>query len=101
MKSLLIAAFITALSVTTASAQINRTHHVDRRRIHQGVENGQLTGREAARLHHQKSNLRAEAFRYKNNDGHIGRFERADLARDNARLNRNIYHQKHDLQRRF
>ena len=103
MKIRFIIAVIAVLSVSafSASAQNNRSLRDENRRIHQGVSSGELTRQEAIKLSMQKANLRNEAIRYKANDGHIGPRERADLRRDNRRLSRNIYRQKHDCQRRF
>lgn len=103
MKTRILIALVAVLSLSifSASAQNNRNLRDENRRIHGGVANGELTRGEAARLHAQKSQLRREAIRYKTNDGYISRRERADLRRDNRRLSRNIYHQKHDRQHRF
>lgn len=92
---------LSGISTINVSAQGNRGLRDENQRIHQGVRSGQLTGRETARLNGEKRQLRREATRYKHNDGHIGPRERADLRRDNRRLSRNIYHQKHDRQRRY
>jgi hypothetical protein len=100
--SIVIAAIVTiSISANTASAQANRSLQDEKSRIHQGVRSGELTPVEAARLKAQTANLKAEAIQYKTNDGRIGRRERADLRRDNRRLNRNIFRQKHDRQKRF
>jgi hypothetical protein len=103
MKSKFILAFVVLLCISTinATAQDKRSLRDENQRIHQGVRSGELTARETARLNGQKRQLRREAVRYKANDGHIGPRERADLRRDNKRLSRNIYRQKHDRQRRF
>jgi hypothetical protein len=103
MKSKFIFVVVVLLSVSAinVSAQDNRSLRDENQRIHQGVRNGELTGRETARLNAEKRQLRSEAARYKHNDGRISRRERADLRRDNRRLSRNIYRQKHDRQRRF
>lgn len=84
-----------------AGAQNNRTLADENIRINRGIANGELTMREAAGLKMQEAHLRREAIRYKMNDGKIGPMERAKLARDNRRLSRNIYRQKHDCQKRF
>jgi len=103
MKTRFIIAFVALLSVSaiSATAQNNRSLQDEQQRIQQGVQSGQLTHREAARLNAQKAQLRNEAIRYKANDGRIGPRERADLRKDNRRLNRNICFQKHDRQKRF
>jgi hypothetical protein len=103
MKLSIVIAAIVAISISanTVSAQQNRSLQDEKSRIRQGVRSGELTPVEAARLKGQTANLKREAIRYKANDGRISRRERADLRRDNRRLNRNIYHQKHDRQKRF
>ncbi len=103
MKTKLMIAFFTLLSFTAinASAQNQRGFYDENQRIRQGIASGQLTVAEAARLNAQKTQLRREAIRYKTNDGRIGPLERADLRRDNRRLNKNICRQKHDRQRRY
>jgi hypothetical protein len=103
MKPTFILASIAFFSIVigSATAQGNPGLRDESRRIRRGVVSGQLTPAEAIRLNEQKRALRAEALRYKLNDGRIGPLERADLRRDNHRLNRNICRQKHDRQRRF
>jgi len=103
MKTRFLIAVVSLLSLSAfnASAQNNRSLRDESQRIHQGVKSGELTALEAARLNTQKAQLRNEAIRYKANDGRIGPRERADLRRDNRRLNKNICRQKHDRQRRF
>jgi hypothetical protein len=100
MKSVFIIAAIVFSFISSASAQNHRGLRDENRRILQGVGSGQLTAVEAHRLNAQKRALRAEAFRYKLNDGRISPCERADLRRDSRRLGRNIWRQKHDRQRR-
>ena len=104
MKTKLFVAIVALLSVSainTAAAQNNRSLRDETKRIHQGVQSGELTKFEAAKLNAQKAQLRNEAIRYKMNDGRISARERADLRRDNKRLSRNICYQKHDRQKRF
>ena len=98
---LFIATVAFSIIAISASAQCGkRTLRDENRRIRQGAVSGQLTGRETARLKMQEAKLRNEAIRYKTNDGKIGPLERADLRKDEKRLDRNIYRQKHDGQRR-
>jgi hypothetical protein len=103
MKSSRIITVIAFFSIITlsVSAQNNQSLRDENRRIRQGVVSGQLTASEVTRLKIQESRLKIEALRYKCNDGRIGPRERADLRRDNRRLNRNIFRQKHDRQTRF
>jgi hypothetical protein len=100
MKTLYIAAFLVACTIQ-ASAQQNRGLQDEKQRIRAGVVSGQLTTTEAARLRAQTAHIRAEAIQYKTNDGRIDRRERADLRRDQRKLNRRICIQKTDRQRRF
>ena len=102
MKSKIIFTVVVLLSILTidASAQNNRSLRDENLRIRQGFRSGELTARETARLNKQMAQLRRESSRYRANDGHIGPRERADLRRDNRRLSRSIYRQKHDWQRR-
>jgi len=104
MKAKFILTAIIALSITsiTASAQYkNMSLQDENYRINQGVRNGELTRYEAANLRHKEANIRREAICYKANDGRIGPRERADLRRDQRKLDRQIFIQKHDRQKRF
>ncbi|MEO7767551.1 MAG: hypothetical protein ABIS01_09000 [Ferruginibacter sp.] len=101
LKFIITAVALLSISAINVSAQNGRSLRDENQHIRQGMRSGQLTHRETARLSAQKNHLRREAIRYKANDGHIGPRERADLRRDNRRLDRNIYRQKHDRQRRY
>ncbi|MFT3681823.1 MAG: hypothetical protein QM791_16240 [Ferruginibacter sp.] len=100
MKYKFLIAALTLFIAGTAAAQNGPGLKDENRRIRQGVVNGQLTPAETVRLKTQERRLREEAIRYKMNDGHISACERRDLRRDNRRLNRQIFIQKHDRQRR-
>jgi hypothetical protein len=89
------------IAVSSSAQNNNRSQQDENRRIRRGVCSGELTAAEMYRLKLQQAQLKAEAYRYKQNDGHIGPLERADLRRDNRQLSRNIYRQKHDGQTRF
>jgi len=103
MKTKFIIAVTALLSISAinATAQNKSGLHDESQRIHQGVASGQLTAMEAAKLNNQKARLKDEAALYKANDGRIDRRERADLKRDNNKLNENICRQKHDRNRRY
>jgi hypothetical protein len=66
-------------------------------RIDQGVRSGQLTDREANRLEaqHQKINRDIKAAKA---DGEMTPGERAKIEREQNRLSKRIYKQKHDAQ---
>jgi hypothetical protein len=86
-------------SVFANAPGINRRQHRDQRRIHQGIRNGELTRREAARLEAQQARIRA-AERRARADGHITPRDRYRINRRLNHANRNIYRQKHDRQDR-
>ncbi len=94
------ALFFSMMAMSANAQSGNRSLKDENRRIRQGVVSGQLTAAETARLKAEEARLKAEALRYKTNDGKIGPRERADLRRDEKRLDRKIYIQKHDAQRR-
>ena len=100
MKSkIFIAAALVIATAFSASAQSNpRSLKDENRRIRQGVHSGELTATETARLKVEEARLKAEAVRFKTNNGNVGPAEKAKLLRDEARLDRNIRRQKHDRQ---
>lgn len=89
---------LAAMGAGEARASVNGREHVQRERIAAGYRSGELTNREAARLSARQARIRAEEWRYRHNDGHIGPWERADLNRDLNRASRNVYRQRHDGQ---
>lgn len=99
-KILIVAAVLVA---TTASAQTTSTPRVDQRqaaqdaRIQQGVQSGQLTEREAAKLergqqHVQNMENKATA------DGTVTRKESSRIEHAQDQQNRKIKREKHDRQ---
>lgn len=69
----------------------------DQRRIAQGVQSGQLTGREAGRLQAREARedrMQARAGR----DGHVGAWEQHRLRQVDRHNDRATWHQKHDAQ---
>jgi hypothetical protein len=69
------------------------------KRIGNGVENGSLTPKEAARLEHKEAGLNKE-IRHdrKVNGGNLTNKEKAQVNRQQNRLSKDIYKQKHDGQ---
>ena len=94
-----LAALLGAASASQA-ATVNARERAQQARLRQGLRSGELTGREYVRLEAQAARIRAEEFRYRHNDGHLGPRERADLQRDLRRESRQITRQKHDGQSR-
>jgi hypothetical protein len=91
-------ALASVVAVGTAEAGVNHREHRQTARIRQGVQSGELTRREARGLIGRQAHIRAEEYRYRHDDGHIGPAERADLRHDQHRASRGIYRQKHDDQ---
>jgi hypothetical protein len=68
-------------------------------RIAQGVASGQLNARETARLESREAHLNHEVSRMRANDGgSLTAAQHARVERQQDRLSRNIYQQKHDGQ---
>jgi hypothetical protein len=66
-------------------------------RIENGVQNGSLTNREAARLERGQSRV-AHAEAAAGRDGHVGAAEQGHVQRTENRQSKRIYRQKHDAQ---
>ena len=99
LKSILALAIITIFSVNANAQTANSNRPVstiknDRQRIKQGVNSGELTTVEAARLKAQTAKLAKERRDYKV-DG-ISPEERKDLRQDKKQLSRKIYRKKHN-----
>lgn len=97
---LLLSGFAMLLLSTSVKAQFrNNNNHHERLRIAQGVRNGSLTRGEAMRLRLQ--NARVNRYeRQAASDGLITPREQRRERIMERRLNRQIYIQKHDFQRR-
>lgn len=93
-----LAAAVLGAAPASQAATVNARERAQQARLRQGLRSGSLTGREFVRLEAQEARIRAEEFRYRHNDGHLGRRERADLQRDVSRESRRIAQQKHDGQ---
>jgi Ni/Co efflux regulator RcnB len=99
--SLFFTCLFTAFFALSAAAQQGaRTLTDENRKIRQGVRSKQLTRRETVQLKRQERKLRLEKRRFRANDGKIGPVERRKLRRDERKLDRNIFRQKHDRHRR-
>ncbi len=88
-----------AASAGTRTPRVNARERHQQARIHQGVQSGELTYREAARLEAEQGAIRAQE-RYYRSDGYVSPAERARLNRELTRTNNRIYRQKHDGQDR-
>lgn len=102
-KIKLLAAILAAAPVAALAGPhgpgVNQRQHNQHARIQQGVNSGELTGREARGLRAEQRHIRREEARYRA-DGTLTRAERADLHHDLNRSSRHIYGQKDDAQDR-
>ena len=79
---------------------IGERQYLERERIENGVEDGDLTRREARRLRHESQEIGEERREALANDGHIDRRERRHIRRDQRHLSNDIYRERHDAQER-
>jgi hypothetical protein len=93
---------VAALSLAFCGAAFAQAGTVQRdvnqqRRIEQGLQSGQLTTREAAKLEREESRVERDQARALQ-DGKLTPAEKARLAREQNRVSRDIYREKHDAQ---
>src|SRR4051812_41494271 len=80
-----------------ARHSINARQRMQQRRIGEGVENGSLTAREAARLERREARFNRQEARLRR--AGLSPRERVRLQAEQDRLSRQIYREKHDGQR--
>lgn len=85
-------------SDTTRRPTIRQRQRMQQKRIGAGIENGQLTAREAARLEKKEAKLNREIRRDRRDGGGLTARERRKIDRQQDRMSREIYRQKHDKQ---
>jgi hypothetical protein len=92
--------FVPALPAQNAqpTATIQQRKDNQQERIGQGMESGQLTAGEAARIEKQESRLNRQERRMKA-DGNFTRSERQRIQKKQNALSREIYREKHDAAR--
>jgi hypothetical protein len=95
--AVMVVAMIAAGSAGAGVVQDRKENQQDR--IANGVESGQLTARETARLERGEARVNRQERRMKA-DGTFGPRERARITREQNGLSRQIYRQKHDRQTR-
>ena len=92
---------VSALSSLAMAAEVDRREVRQQERIGEGVESGQLTPRETARLERQEARVQSEIARDRAaNGGTLTAAERRSINRQQNRVSRHIYAQKHDAQHR-
>lgn len=106
-KGLILTAVVAGLMLPAASqtsdsakpATINQRKENQQDRIGNGVQSGELTAGEAARLEKKESQLNQEERDMRKLDnGHLTAADRATLNQQQNKLSGNIYKQKHDAQ---
>lgn len=109
MKKFLIGAAMSAVLVLSVAAQstasapeekegrIQQRKENQQKRIAHGVQSGQLTAGETANLEHKEAGLNREVRNdRKANDGKLTPQEKRQVNRQQNRLSRNIYRDKHN-----
>ena len=86
---------------TNPKTEIGQRKENQQDRIAQGVKSGQLTARETARLEGREAHINRETRAMRAaNGGKLTPAEKAKVNRQQNRVSRSIYHQKHDAQHR-
>jgi hypothetical protein len=97
-----VAAGVVLSATGIASAQegrIQQRKENQQQRIANGVENGSLTPKETAHLENKEANLNKEIRTdRKANGGNLTNNQKRQINRQQNRLSKNIYNQKHDGQ---
>ena len=105
MKTLPLAAIALAALTTAAAAHESFQNRIDQRearqeqRIQRGVQSGQITHREYRQLESAQGRIRS-LERQARRDGHIDRYEAAQINRAQNAADRRIWREKHDADRR-
>ncbi len=92
---------VVAVATPALAAEVDRREARQQDRIGEGVESGQLTPLEAARLERKEGRINREIRRDRAaNGGTLTPGEKASINRQQNRVSRQIYRQKHDAQHR-
>ena len=88
---------VSALSSLAMAAEVDRREDRQQARIAQGVQSGQLTPGETARIERREQRIdnQIQAERAANG-GHLTAAERAQVNREQNRVSRHIYAAKHN-----
>jgi len=91
--------FGVALLAPAGFGQVAKREANQQKRIAGGVESGQLTPKETARLENKEAKINREVHRdRKQNGGNLTNKEKAQINRQQNQVSRDIYRQKHDAQ---
>ena len=100
-KPVVAIAALVALAGTASAGEIRNREVRQQERIAQGVGSGSLTAREAARVERREAGLNREVSGMRQaNGGKLTAVDRRLVNRQQNRLSRDIYRQKHDAQTR-
>jgi hypothetical protein len=83
-------------STARADGRIHKRQERQQQRIGQGVGSGQLTAGETARLERREARLNREVRHDRADGGGLSPHERAKIDRQQDRLSRQIYRDKHN-----
>ncbi len=96
-----VVAAVLGISLAAGAAEVDRREKRQQERIAEGVQSGQLTPRETARLERKEARIDREIRRDRAaNGGTLTRAERRRINRQQNRVSRQIYREKHDGQHR-
>ena len=99
MKRTAILVALLSISLTASAAEVDRREQRQQERIAQGVQSGQLTPAETARLERKEARIHREIQRDRAaNGGTLTPAERRRINRQQNRVSRQIYREKHDAQ---
>jgi len=94
-----ILAAVLGISLAASAAEVDRREQRQQERIAQGVQSGQLTPAETARLERKEARIQREIQRDRAaNGGTLTPAERRRINRQQNRVSRQIYREKHDAQ---
>ncbi|WP_316832617.1 hypothetical protein [Pedobacter aquatilis] len=86
-------------AATTTAITPKEVHKWDRKRVKAGVKSGELTKAEAKALRAENKKLKTDVKAAKA-DGSITIGEKKNIAKEEARLSKNIYAKKHNARKR-
>ncbi|MBI4852352.1 MAG: hypothetical protein HY819_11200 [Acidobacteria bacterium] len=94
---LFVLAFTTFAQQNTNTPKVAKRQKNQQERIADGVKDGELTKKEAAKLEAREAKIQQDKKEAKA-DGKVTKKEKAKLDREQDRASRKIYKQKHDAQ---
>ncbi len=97
LGKLVAAALVLGLAAPALAGEVDRREANQQRRIAEGVESGQLTPGETARLERKENRIHRQIQRERaQNGGRLTPAERAQVNREQNRASRQIYRAKHN-----